>query len=39
LDFKENQIKVIYHAIDHNLFKVYKYPKVNCELPRKLYLE
>jgi glycosyltransferase involved in cell wall biosynthesis len=35
LDFKEEQIKVIYHGIDHDLFKVYDDLTINFELPKK----
>ncbi len=38
LPFKENKIEVIYHGIDHNLFKVYKKPKVDFDLPQKYIL-
>lgn len=35
LDFKEEQIKVIYHGINHDLFKMYNDLKVDFELPKK----
>jgi len=35
LDFKEDQVKVIYHGIDHELFKVYDNPHVDFNLPKK----
>jgi len=40
LDFKEEQIEVIYHGIDHNLFQVYSNEdlKVDFELPKKFIL-
>ena len=37
-DFTKEQIKVIYHGIDHKLFKVYKNIKLNFELPKKYIL-
>jgi len=37
-EFKKEQVKVIYHGIDHNLFKIYQEPKVDFELPRKYIL-
>lgn len=38
LHFGEDKIKVIYHGIDHNLFKIYKDIKVDFELPSKFIL-
>ncbi len=38
LDFKEDKVKVIYHGIDHNLFKIYKNPRVEFEIPSKFIL-
>ncbi len=38
LDFNEEQVKVIYHGIDHNLFKVTTDLNVNFELPKKFIL-
>lgn len=38
LDFKENEVKVIYHGIDHDLFKVYKDISIDFELPSKFIL-
>jgi len=40
LDFKDEQIQVIYHGINHNLFQVYRDDdlKVNFELPQKFIL-
>jgi glycosyltransferase involved in cell wall biosynthesis len=35
LDFKDEQIKVIYHGIDHDLFRVYDDLKVSFDLPKK----
>lgn len=35
LDFQEDRIKVIYHGIDHNLFKVYNDLNVHFDLPEK----
>ena len=35
LNFSNEQIQVIYHGINHNLFKVYDNIKVNFELPKK----
>ena len=37
-NFKEKQIRVIYHGIDHNLFKVYQKPQVDFDLPQKYIL-
>ena len=36
--FNKEQIRVIYHGIDHKLFKVYEEPKVDFELPKKFIL-
>ncbi len=38
LNFSEEKIEVIYHGIDHNLFKIYQEPKVDFELPKKYIL-
>jgi glycosyltransferase involved in cell wall biosynthesis len=38
LDFKEEDIRVIYHGIDHNLFKIYDKPKVDFQIPKKFIL-
>jgi len=38
LNFKEDKIKVIYHGINHALFKVYTKPKVDFKLPNKFIL-
>jgi len=38
LNFSEEKIAVIYHGIDHNLFKIYQEPKVDFELPKKYIL-
>lgn len=38
LDFKEDKVKVIYHGIDHHLFKKYKDLNVDFELPSKFIL-
>ena len=35
LDFDETQVKVIYHGIDHNLFRVRNNLTVSFELPKK----
>jgi len=35
LDFRKDQIKVIYHGIDHTLFKRYYDVKVSFKLPKK----
>ena len=35
LKFKEEKIKVIYHGIDHNLFKIYTDIKIDFTLPEK----
>lgn len=35
LNFQKEQIKVIYHGVNHNLFKVYDDLHVNFELPKK----
>ena len=35
LDFKDDQIKVIYHGINHELFKIYDDLEVGFELPEK----
>ena len=33
IDIDENRVKVIYHGVDHKLFKVYKDKGLNFELP------
>ena len=38
LDFKEDKVKVIHHGINHDLFKIYKDPKVEFEIPSKFIL-
>jgi glycosyltransferase involved in cell wall biosynthesis len=38
LDFKDDKIKVIYHGIDHDLFKIYKNLNVDFEIPSKFIL-
>ena len=35
IDFDEEKIKVIYHGIDHKLFKVYDNIKISFKLPKK----
>lgn len=35
LDFKEERIKVIYHGINHDIFKVYDDLTLDMELPKK----
>jgi len=35
LNFNHEQVQVIYHGIDHDLFKIYNDSKVNFELPKK----
>ncbi len=35
LNFSNEQVKVIYHGINHDLFKIYNDSKVNFELPEK----
>ncbi|MDO6827551.1 glycosyltransferase family 1 protein [Poseidonibacter sp. 1_MG-2023] len=35
LDFKENQIRVIYHGINHDLFKMYNDIKLDFQVPKK----
>ena len=37
-NFTKEQVRVIYHGIDHNLFRVYQEPKVEFELPKKYIL-
>ncbi len=37
-NFTEDKIRVIYHGIDHNLFKVYQDIELNFELPSKFIL-
>jgi len=38
LDFKDEKIKVIYHGINHEVFKIYDDLKVDFELPKKFIL-
>jgi glycosyltransferase involved in cell wall biosynthesis len=38
LNIDQKKIKVIYHGLDHNLFKIKKDLKVNFELPKKFIL-
>ena len=38
LEFDESQVKVIYHGINHDLFKIYENPKVDFELPTNFIL-
>ncbi|MFA6197090.1 MAG: glycosyltransferase family 1 protein [Sulfurimonas sp.] len=38
LDFKEDKVKVIYHGINHNIFKVHKEIKIDFEIPKKFIL-
>jgi len=38
LDFKENQIKVIYHGVNHDIFKLYADNSLNFYLPEKFIL-
>ncbi len=38
LDFTEDKVKVIYHGIDHDLFKIYQDPKVDFEIPSRFIL-
>ena len=35
LDFKDEDVHVIYHGIDHNLFRVYDDLNIDSELPKK----
>ncbi len=35
LDFRSEQVRVVYHGIDHNLFKVYNEIEVDFELPKR----
>jgi len=37
-NFKEEDIKVIYHGINHNIFKIYKNLKININIPKKFIL-
>ena len=38
LDFKEHQVKVIYHGLNHNLFRCYEDIKLDFDLPKKFIL-
>ncbi len=38
LDFDESKVKVIYHAVNHQLFKVYKNIEVPFKIPKKFIL-
>ena len=38
LNFKENEVKVIYHGINHELFKVYEDVTVDFDIPTKFIL-
>lgn len=38
LDFKEHKIKVIYHGINHAIFKQYKDTELNFDIPKKFIL-
>ena len=38
LNFKSEDIYVIYHGVNHSLFKLYNNPKVNFNLPKKFIL-
>ncbi len=38
LNFKEEKIRVIYHGIDHNLFKIYRDTQLDFRLPNKFIL-
>ena len=38
VDFKDEKIKVIYHGLDHNVFKIYDEIKLDFELPEKFIL-
>jgi len=38
LNLDEKRVKVIYHGIDHNLFKIYNNFKLNFKLPKKFIL-
>lgn len=38
LDFEEEQVKVVYHGIDHSLFKVYDDLSVSFKLPKNFIL-
>jgi len=38
LDFKEDKIRVIYHGLDHNIFKIYKDINLNFDIPNKFIL-
>ena len=38
LNFEEDKIKVIYHGVNHNLFKIYHNIKLNFQLPNKFIL-
>jgi glycosyltransferase involved in cell wall biosynthesis len=38
LDFSENQIRVIYHGVNHNLFKIYDNLEIDFKLPTRFIL-
>ena len=38
LDFKDEQVKVIYHGLNNNIFKVYKDTSLAFDLPKKFIL-
>ena len=38
LDFKEEQIKVIYHGLNHSLFKIYDDTRLAFEIPKQFIL-
>jgi len=38
LDFKEEQVRVIYHGINHDVFKIYHDRKVDFEIPERFIL-
>ena len=38
LDFEEDRVKVIYHGLNHTIFKVYQDRKLNFQLPEKFIL-
>ena len=38
LNIPKDKVKVIYHGIDHNIFRVIENPKVDFELPKKFIL-
>ena len=38
LDFKDEEVKVIYHGVNHKIFKIYKDTILNFDLPKKFIL-